>query len=73
MGRAVTLALWRAISKPPVELVVADLDQSTNELIIAKKVMPAKKKCKKLSTKYEIRGILKSVIVDNFLEFQRNF
>lgn len=25
-GRAVTLALWRAISKPPVELVVADFE-----------------------------------------------
>jgi len=27
LGRAVTIALWRANNKPPVELVVANLDQ----------------------------------------------
>jgi hypothetical protein len=26
LGRAVTIALWRANNKPPVELVVANLD-----------------------------------------------
>jgi len=27
LGRAVTIALWRANNKPPVELVVANLDK----------------------------------------------
>jgi hypothetical protein len=28
LGRAVTIALWRANNKPPVELVVANLEDS---------------------------------------------
>jgi hypothetical protein len=30
LGRAVTIALWRANNKPPVELVVANLDYIHN-------------------------------------------
>jgi len=31
LGRAVTIALWRANNKPPVELVVANLERINNE------------------------------------------
>jgi hypothetical protein len=31
LGRAVTIALWRANNKPPVELVVANLEEKKQE------------------------------------------
>lgn len=32
LGASSNIALWRAISKPPVELVVADLELNENKL-----------------------------------------
>ncbi|WP_207741910.1 hypothetical protein, partial [Fusicatenibacter saccharivorans] len=34
LGRAVTIALWRANNKPPVELVVANLEYSSEKWLI---------------------------------------
>ena len=67
MGRAVTLALWRAISKPPVELVVADSHKVSD--LMYHFVFPAKYRrvvfddqvdvaiketCEEISKRYEI-------------------
>jgi len=37
LGRAVTIALWRANNKPPVELVVANLEKASKTAGVSKR------------------------------------